>query len=1153
MPPAARGEKCLLTLAIAMCFNGSSVFAQTNDSVLSEDLSSIFNSIPVFKELETNDPIIFFEDLNGGTPVYTSDAGWNLSKIFKNYEKYIDASSTLNFAFIQANSGDHAFQLTDYTDDFFEFKVEPALNVWMTAIAEGFFEGNADGSTNSAFELSPNTDKSGASRLTTVEFLNQVNLNYIAEGNGSRAISIGGNQDSTNISVTFDKDLSVRGQFNGKENTLLYLGAGTSTIFDGNTTLIGESQYSVSGIYFHAMTKEETIPKLYVSGNLVISADNVLEGNGIVIVKYKETDWPRWSVLHGSLDNFTGTWNQTGGYLYVDGKINTKQQWTLSNVWLITDSENALSISFDKWDPTSEESKTQKAVFGDGILTGLTLTDPILSLDYLVEAANAYTGTQLVFKGEVYAGNNAYSYIKLNNLDNLYSITSNLVLSSVTLDLDGKSELIDKSIHIGAVKGDGSSDLTLTGTELTLYRTGIERPVTNGIPQVNVGENSTLNLLGDPAGTEASWALLESTVEINPLGTMNLDGTAHITGDITNKGALNFLSGSDVAFFSNLIQEEGKTEFKEGSDVRFHSEVQLNGGELEANGTLTVSTFKQTAGLSDFNGVATISNFELTGSKSRSAFPIATVGTGGTLTTNTLSLSSGNLIVGDGNRKAGRAFLTTDSLSIKENGSLTVSSNGVLIYGNSPSEYETITDDTTKEYYLVPSNIVNIAKQYGGDQGAILGVNKQIDLGQISGLVIGGSSIAVAAEDSISSTPSLRLGEGSTLIISRQLKDPVFTSSNGLNTVSLENGSNLLVLDAHNLGYLTDDNVQILDDYIGSNILTSSAYVDVSAVKNENGWQLVSEFDMGKAASSFLYPTIQTYLYTEYEDFNTDSANAGAQFLARADSTSFMAEGIKNKMIGQATQISRMLGTKLTAYESLNRSIKYLSSELANSVSMKAGDHAIFGGINYDFLLSKYMYSYLGGTGFRSSSQSVDFGILYGVNDSSRVGVGFSASNVWTYPRQAIFNSSNHQWNFMINAGYEKDFMPFIFGVNASYLYSKNKLKGTLPASMQMGRLTSDLPAHILSLGANVGVRPFESVTIGLKPALRYFIPETESIYIGGKKAFNSDIRSQTFVDLPIYASFKGKVGRLGNADVYLSSNLEMAARVGQRNDRWGL
>ncbi len=121
---------------------------------------------------------------------------------------------------------------------------------------------------------------------------------------------------------------------------------------------------------------------------------------------------------------------------------------------------------------------------------------------------------------------------------------------------------------------------------------------------------------------------------------------------------------------------------------------------------------------------------------------------------------------------------------------------------------------------------------------------------------------------------NLVFGEGSALLFNPVAAEPVFTA-NGSASLALEQGSKLIVLDPFNLGYLTDSSVDVVQGFIGSEIVSANPNVLLGLEKDEKGWKF-ERIDI--VEQNFLYPQIQNVLYNDFEDFNVNSANIGARF-----------------------------------------------------------------------------------------------------------------------------------------------------------------------------------------------------------------------------------------------------------------------------------
>ncbi len=117
----------------------------------------------------------------------------------------------------------------------------------------------------------------------------------------------------------------------------------------------------------------------------------------------------------------------------------------------------------------------------------------------------------------------------------------------------------------------------------------------------------------------------------------------------------------------------------------------------------------------------------------------------------------------------------------------------------------------------------------------------------------------------------------------------------------MEQASKLIVLDPFNLGYLTDSSVDVVQGFIGSEIVSANPNVLLGLEKDEKGWKF-ERIDI--VEQNFLYPQIQNVLYNDFEDFNVNSANIGARFFARADNEKYMSPHLSHRLLAEGVSFN---------------------------------------------------------------------------------------------------------------------------------------------------------------------------------------------------------------------------------------------------------
>ena len=149
------------------------------------------------------------------------------------------------------------------------------------------------------------------------------------------------------------------------------------------------------------------------------------------------------------------------------------------------------------------------------------------------------------------------------------------------------------------------------------------------------------------------------------------------------------------------------------------------------------------------------------------------------------------------------------------------------------------------------------------------------------------------------------------------------------------------MLDPFNLGYLTDSSVDIDQGFIGSEIVSANPNVLLGLKKDAKGWKF-ERIDI--VEQNFLYPQIQNALYNDFEDFNVNSANIGAQFFARADNEKYMSSHLSHRLLAEGTQLSALTGAKTTAYLNANEALKGQMEGIQKKL-LRSGETELYGGI----------------------------------------------------------------------------------------------------------------------------------------------------------------------------------------------------------------
>ena len=156
-----------------------------------------------------------------------------------------------------------------------------------------------------------------------------------------------------------------------------------------------------------------------------------------------------------------------------------------------------------------------------------------------------------------------------------------------------------------------------------------------------------------------------------------------------------------------------------------------------------------------------------------------------------------------GAKDGATSWAIIDKLSLNH-AEISVEENSVLLYGVGSSGAEL----SKKE------SVEGLVKDFGLRDYAVLAVNSSLQLDSSSSIVVGMDTVR-------SNGANLVFGEGSALLFNPVAAEPVFTA-NGSASLALEQGSKLIVLDPFNLGYLTDSSVDVVQGFIGSEIVSAN-------------------------------------------------------------------------------------------------------------------------------------------------------------------------------------------------------------------------------------------------------------------------------------------------------------------------------------------
>ncbi len=1067
-----------------------------------------------FKAIDPDDPEQAQKDFDEGVPLYTDDRYLSLGSdgVLEMWNK-AGMSAPVVFGFLQTEANSSALKLSQ------SLEVVRNLNIFV-AMRDPSLEGT------SAVELFPGVSGCDYS------FDGSLNINYSSQGKQAVALRVGG--EVTPVSASFNSALTVNGIFREENASLLYIAQNSSVKLNGQSAFIGRGEYPVYGIYL------QNGSNLEVAGSLLIAADHVFAGAGSVNIDYSSAEpGTSVSILSGSLDNFSGTYSQKGGTLYLDGRINP-ENWNFEQVAMITKAENVLSVSVEDWDPVMS---IQAALYADGSFSSLTLTDKEISVDYLDYARSAYSGIDLFVAGQLYVNGEILSNIRMEDYKRYFDSQADngLILTSVWLKLEDNLSLDGEQIRIGGLKAEApDSVLSLSNSSIELYGTSLD-DVTTNLSWVSLGSGASMGIFGDSVSRNKDYTYatrVSASLYVSPQAQLSLGGLVILKGEVVNEGSTQVDSNSTLYFNGGYLQESGTTEFKPGSSSNFKSEIRINGGEFIAGGFLAADTLSQHGGSSVFSSQAYVGSFALGDGKSKEA-TVSAMNAGSEVFISQLAINQAGLTVGtvgDSLQAGGdgqRAWLSVNELEVSD-GQIEVGLDGGLIYGFGDGETDGVKNLLTRH------NLDALLAPHGLDGSALLVVNQSMDLSSVSSLSFG---------NAVSDFSNIRMGAGSVLVLSSLVSKPFFTDSQGTSEIAFEEGSTIFVLDPTKTVYLTDSSVTVKDGFTDVNIVSANSMAQVQLVDGGDGYR----FELARDSvdqSKFLYPNIGNYLYFEYGDFSVDSENPGVQLFARADNVLYTNQSLKDTIVAEATQLSNLVGTKLTAYNSASRFMKLQSEELSKRDLLRPGELRLYGGLSYDLLYSKARNQYFPSAKFKAREASFGLGAVYALEDDLRIGVSAGVSKVRSDAKHSEVGADNDQESIAVGLGLVKDIGDFRIGLHAGYQNSRNDISAALPSGMQMGPLATKPRVHVVNAGVDFGWNVTDNIEVGARTTVWSLSTRKDKTSIGGTQAFMLDHGRQTFADLGLYAGVSAEKGLTSGAKLSFNGRTEGVLRAGQRREK---
>lgn len=969
--------------------------------------------------------------------------------------------------------------------------------------------------------LGNSTIKEPGSDNFQVDFKKTVSLKILQlDASHPVAVSI---DDGTTLN--FENSFSIK-DFSQTSSVLVQVGGNTLGADESLLQLSGPSSFKTLGTAFNL----ESSAVLKASSSFHVEAGKVFTGSGKVIADGADV------YLKGDLSGFAGTYQQIGGTLEIvsDTQLNPAN-WHLSGVQFTSESKNIFTVSAK--DFVSNMSVGGTLLSGDIAekwskpFSKITLTDEKASLEYLNKASDAYKSAELVFTGEVFIDESS-GYIHKVTLKNHYGLLDkpNIALASVRLDLEGSSQLTDKTIRIGSLTSENTNHLELNNSDIALYAPGPVAAIDEKIQIVGLTNSSSLTIHGitEESRGKTEKAHLTAAVYVEDGSKLNFSGSVLTfeNAPIVNEGETNFKELSHTELQASLHQTAGKLNVAAGAEVLSEKSVEVTGGLVNVVGALTSNTI-----------VVQNAEAKVSGSLKAASLTLGTKNKG--LAQTTLSLTKGgqaqfdqaeifgsDISIEGGSELAQKASLYLKNWDGRDN-QIQVANGGVLILG----------DDASGDGngYGIPETL-SILEQFGNPSKAVLVVNETQVLGN-GNIVRLGNAATRAGEAGVV------FGEGSALLMRGRADAPVFTSAAD-GSLSFQPNSSIFVVDPFGTNQLTDTTVSEINGRSDVDLVSLNPNL---SLKLENvageGW-FIKHGEIN--SQNFVYPELQGWLYDNPEGFTVDSLNAAQKFFARVDNEVYFNPQQSHKLIKEATQLGSLLGTRLNTLRVRGESMKKTLWELHTVMEKKEPGIYMFGEVGGGLFFSNNLGGYLGSSRYRATSETVRIGAAGKNAAGLSWSVSFDGGHVSSKSRHTVLDASGKQNIFGLSLSVGKRFEKISVALNGSVGHSRGKITSSLPGSMQMDKLKTRVPETLFNVGGDVAYALTDELSIAASPQLWVFPKATEKTSIGSQDAFRLKNKAQVFAEVPLSLRGSWAVSSATDTKIRLKGELGGSVKVGK-------
>ena len=1058
-----------------------------------------------------------------------------------------------------------------------------SLTVDSSAAAKGVSASGLTVGSNAAkadLTLATLTQKAGAVAVNngslTVDSLNQSGGTLTVGGAGADGkLTVTGTTAGTSLKTvavavnnlgTLDVQSVVTGTFSGDVFSLNASVAQVGVNAGGTLKVNGFTEMSKAafsdmkgklvtgdGLLDLGSTKITGLVATDTSGNKTVAFDDVKYGGSTGGVKNDET-------LQATITGASSARSLTGGYNKV---VTSDSLKTESGTLQLAGNANGGNI-VDKSGTAADISVGDNSVAKDAVVTlGTSDADNSGKVGNVTLAVNS-TGTATL--NAVGSGN---AFFSTGTIEGKGAV--NAAGATLTADSIGAATAVAEVNGIGGtVVSNGVIKTDTLAADNGIVKATGNITVTNTVTGLNNGKIRSAN--GDvtltAGASNASGAIVADAGNITATGR---DITAAADEDLTLSAEKGTIAAKDVT----ATNVQAKTLTASG-------DVTVSGGVLNTTGTgADASSVDGTLNLSDATarvgdltaGATTLSNGSSLSAEKLIMSGDLTVGSnadtkgGTTLVVDALNLGGNDLLIDPAwgtasTNVAVGSFAGPGATDVEINGNVGVGMNSMAAIG------------TTDTSWLTGQ--VNAATNGAGltEKGvdSALGIYTAQVLDGAHGIVVDGTKTSSGGTAFIFTPNQLDFSGKSLLAVSADAAlDPegALSSNTASGVVNLTDGAKLRIAGAKIgeqytvLGTNLDGGIAYKDAdgnatteadstaWVGANLSTDSklVHLEKSATGEYKGALTSAAAFMPKLDGELVKVVNNMALAGDIGTAGEESASKGVRFLNRAISENYLnndaaaavtiESAARMALVGAVPQMtmaaSNAAGNAVTQRTGLaqpgGNAIQSMGTDGSMQTGASAGDAAKTGFAMWIMPL----YQSSNGYGMKAGNFDMDFsgglggvaiGADYTFDNAIRAGITFNIGGGYATGSGDLNETTNNMnfWGIGAYAGWAQN----NFGVTADVNYTStyNKLEQDLPASMQMGKLKSDVTAYAISAGLR-GEYRFETSVMDITPhvGVRYMSLNTDEYDVkSGGTLLKGDAINQSIWTFPVGVAFSKQI-----------------------------